>query len=141
YGPAGVSLDLRGTGVCKRARLENEGPKACPANSRAGFGGGMGIYKLGQELVEEEYTIDFFLAKNHPGHVEMLLFLSGSKPVVVEIVFTAKVITGPKPYGLRFSVDVPRIKVLPEASNASAKTAFLSLGAHNVAYYRTVHGQ
>src|SRR5207237_8127937 len=53
YGPRGLSVDLRGTGVCKRARLENEGPKACPANSRAGFGGGMGIYKLGQELVEE----------------------------------------------------------------------------------------
>src|SRR2546421_2067160 len=61
YGPAGVTLDLRGTGVCKKEKLENQGPKACPANSRAGFGGGMGIYKLGQELVEEEYTLDFFL--------------------------------------------------------------------------------
>jgi hypothetical protein len=141
YGPAGVTLDLRGTGVCKKEKLENQGPKACPANSRAGFGGGMGIYKLGQELVEEEYTLDFFLANNRPGHVEMLIFLSGSKPVSVEVVFTAKVITGPKPYGLGFSVEVPLIKVLPEASNASAKSAFLSLGAHNVAYYRKVHGK
>ena len=43
--------------------------------------------------------------------------------------------------GLGFSVDVPPIKVLPEASNASAKTAFLTLGARNVAYFRRVHGK
>jgi hypothetical protein len=141
YGPAGVTLDLRGTGVCNEERLKNIGPAACPANSRAGFGGGQGVYKIGNEIVEEKYTLDFFLADNRPGHVRLLIFLSGSTPVSVEVVFGATVITGPKPYGLGFSVEVPEIKVLPEASNASAKTAFLTLGAHNVAYYRTVHGK
>jgi hypothetical protein len=141
YGPAGVTLDLQGTGTCNEERLKNIGPMACPANSRAGFGGGQGIYKLGQELVEEKYTLDFFLADNRPGHVKLLIFLSGSTPVSVEVVFGGTVIQGPKPYGLGFSVEVPEIKVLPEASNASAKSAFLTLGAHNVAYYRTVHGK
>jgi hypothetical protein len=141
YGPAGVTLDLQGTGICNKARLENLGPSACPANSRAGFGGGIGIYQIGKELVEEEYTLDFFLGDNRPGHTTLLIFLSGSKPVSIELVFTAIVIRGPKPYGLGFSLDVPLIKVLPEASNASAKTAFLTLGAHNVAYYRKVHGK
>ena len=61
--------------------------------------------------------------------------------MIVEIVFSGTVIRGPAPYGLGFSVDVPEIKVLPEASNASAKSSFLTLGAHNVAYYRTVHGR
>jgi hypothetical protein len=141
YGPAGVTLDLEGTGICNKQRLENLGPPACPANSRAGFGGGMGIYQIGRELVEEEYTLDFFLGDNRPGHTSLLIFLSGSKPVSVELVFTAVVIRGPKPYGLGFSLDVPLIKVLPEASDASAKTAFLTLGAHNVAYYKKVHGK
>jgi hypothetical protein len=141
YGPAGVTLDLEGTGVCNEEALKNIGPKACPVNSRAGFGGGQGIYQIGKELVEEEYKLDFFLSDNRPGHTTLLIFLSGSKPVSVEVVFTATVIRGPKPYGLGFSVDVPLIKVLPEASNASAKSAFLSLGAHNVAYYRTIHGR
>src|SRR5438270_12542314 len=36
YGPAGVTLDLRGTGVCDRATLERIGVAACPANPRAG---------------------------------------------------------------------------------------------------------
>ena len=121
--------------------LQKVGPRACPANSRAGFGGGEGIYMLGNELVEERYTLDFFLSDNRPGHTKLLIFLSGSTPVLVEIVLKGTVITGPKPYGLGFSVDVPPIKVLPEASNASAKTAFLTLGARNVAYFRRVHGK
>ncbi len=141
YGPAGVTLDLEGSGICDREALEQRGTSACPANSRAGFGGGQGVYELGHEIVEEKYSIDFFLANNKPGHVELLVYLTGSKPVSVEVTFTAKVITGPKPYGLGFSVDVPEIKVLPEASNASAKTAFLTLGAKNVAYYKTIHGK
>jgi hypothetical protein len=141
YGPAGVTLDLQGTGVCAEELLQQRGPAACPANSRAGFGGGQGIYKLGKELVEEKYTLDFFLSDNRPGHTKLLIFLSGSTPVLVEIVLKGTVINGPKPYGLGFSVEVPPIKVLPEASNASAKTAFLTLGAHNVAYYRKVHGK
>jgi hypothetical protein len=141
YGPAGVTLDLEGTGVCSEELLQKKGPQACPANSRAGFGGGQGIYMLGKELVEEKYTLDFFLSDNRPGHTKLLIFLSGSTPVLVEIILKGTVIRGPKPYGLGFSVDVPEIKVLPEASNASAKSAFLTLGAHNVAYYRTIHGK
>jgi hypothetical protein len=141
YGPAGVTLDLQGTGVCTEALLQQKGTRGCPANSRAGFGGGQGIYQIGKELVEEKYTLDFFLSDNRPGHTKLLIFLSGSSPVLVEIILTGTVINGPKPYGLGFSVDVPPIKVLPEASNASAKTAFLTLGAHNVAYYRKVHGK
>jgi hypothetical protein len=141
YGPAGVTLGLEGTGVCVKEKLEQLGPRACPEDSRAGFGGGQGIYEIGHELVEEEYKIDFFLADNRPGHVALLVFLIGSTPVSIELVFEAHVITGPKPYGLGFSLDVPLIKVLPEASDASAKTAFLTLGARNVAYYKTVHGK
>jgi hypothetical protein len=141
YGPAGVTLDLRGSGTCSETALEQRGPQACPANSRAGFGGGDGIYQLGGELVKEKYTLDFFLSDNRPGHVALMVFLQGHSPVSVEIVFGGTVIRGPKPYGLGFSLDVPLIKVLPEASDASATSAFLTLGAHNVAYYRTVHGK
>lgn len=140
-GPAGVTLDLRGTGTCTVEALENVGPEACPANSKAGFGGGEGAYELGGEVVNEAYTLDFFLLNNHPGHEEMAIFLDGSSPVSVEIVFTATVVHEPKPYGLGFSLEVPLIKVLPNASDASAISSFITLGAENVAYYRKVHGK
>jgi hypothetical protein len=140
-GPAGVTLGLEGTGICNREKLEQLGPQACPSDSKAGFGGGEGVYELAHEIVEEEYTLDFFLSDNQPGHVAMLIFLKGSSPVSIEIVFTATIITGPPPYGLGFSAEVPLIKVLPEASDASAKSAFVTLGAHDVAYYKKVHGK
>jgi len=141
YGPAGSTLNLQGTGTCNAAALENVGPEACPANSKAGFGGGEGIYEIAKELIKEKYTLDFFLADNRPGHTVMLIYLNGSTPVSIQLVFTAPVINGPKPYGLGFSVNVPIIKVLPEASDASATSTFLTIGATNVAYFKTVHGK
>jgi hypothetical protein len=141
YGPAGVTLDLRGTGTCSEATLLNVGPQACPANSRAGFGGGEGVYELAHEIVPEQFTLDFFLGDNRPGHTVLLIYLNGSTPVSIQLVFRAPVIQSPKPYGLGFSLNVPEIKVLPEASNASARSSFLTLGAKNVAYFRKVHGK
>ncbi len=141
YGPAGVTLNLEGSAVCKQERLEQIGPQACPANSKAGVGGGEGVYELGGELIREPYTIELFLADNQPGHVSLLFFLKGTTPVSIELVFPATVIDGPPPYGLGFSVDVPLIKVLPEASDASATTAFLRLGAKGATYYKTIHGK
>ncbi len=141
FGPAGTTLNLQGTGTCERDRLEQLGAQGCPANSKAGTGGGEGVYELAHELVEEEYTLTFFLADNKPGHVSLLILLKGSTPVSIEVILTGTVITGHAPYGLGFSVEVPLIKVLPEASDASAKTAFVTLGAHGLTYYKKVHGR
>jgi len=141
FGPAGMTLGLEGTGTCTAAILENTGPQACPADSKAGFGEVQGAYEIAHEVIHENATLDFFLSNNHPGHVELLIYLNGSSPVSIQIVFTATVIQGPKPYGLGFSLNVPLIKVLPEASDASAIGGFLTLGAHNVAYYKKVHGK
>jgi hypothetical protein len=140
-GPAGLTLNLQGTGTCTVATLENIGPRGCPADSKAGFGGGMGAYEIAKEIVHEAYTVDFFLGNNKPGHVELLIYLEGSTPVSIQLVFTAPVMQFPKPYGLGFSLNVPLIKVLPEASDASAITAFFTAGAKNVAYFKKIHGK
>ena len=140
-GPAGLTLNLEGTGTCTAVALENSGPQACPADSKARFGGGVGAYEIAKEVIHEEYTVDFFLADNQPGHTALLVYLEGSSPVSIQLVFKAPVIQFPKPYGLGFSLEVPLIKVLPEASDASAISAFFTAGAKNVAYYRTIHGK
>ncbi len=140
-GPAGLTLNLEGTGTCSAATLENTGPQACPADSKAGFGGGEGAYEIAHEIIHEPFTVDFFLGNNKPGHVELLIYLDGSSPVSIQLVFTAPVIQEPKPYGLGFSLNVPLIKVLPEASDASAISTFFTAGANNVAYFKKVHGK
>ena len=142
YGPAGATLNLEGTGTCTAARLEETlEPTVCPTDSKAGFGGGEGAYEIAKEIIRSHFTLDFFLGDNRPGHVVLLIFLNVSTPVSYQTVFTAPVIQGPKPYGLGFSLNVPLIKVLPEASDASATSSYLTLGAKNVAYFKKIHGK
>lgn len=141
FGPAGVRLELQGSETCLLERLERLGAPGCPKNSEAGVGGGEGIYELGKEIVKEKYELHMFLSDNKPGHVEMLILLSGHTPVSIEVVFTAAVVQGRPPYGLGFSLNVPLIKVLPEASDASATSAYLTLGARGHTYVKRVNGR
>jgi hypothetical protein len=142
YGPAGVTLNLEGTGTCNQAKLEAErDPRVCPANSRAGFGGGEGVYELAKEVVPEKFTLDLFLTDNRPGHVAVVFFLNGATPVSIQEVFTGVMVRGPKPYGLGLSINVPLIKPLPDAGYASATSSFITLGSNHVAYFKKVHGR
>jgi hypothetical protein len=140
YGPAGVKLDLGGIATCERATLESDGPRGCPAESRVGFGGGVGAVELAESIVEEPYTLDFFLAPREHGHLRVLIYASALRPVPVELVLSAREVTGPPPYGFGLAVDVPPVSTIPGASNAWVRSSYVSLGASNVAYYRTIHG-
>jgi hypothetical protein len=142
-GPAGMGLNLEGSGTCNAEALERTlEPSTCPVDSRAGTGGGVGVYEIHKEIIKEPFTLELFLASNRPGHVVLLIFLNGSNPVSIQLVFTAPVVKEPKPYGLGFSVNVPIIKVLPEASDASAVSTFLTIGANKkLTYFKKVHGK
>ncbi|HYM45572.1 MAG TPA: hypothetical protein VES65_05350 [Solirubrobacteraceae bacterium] len=141
YGPAGLTIDSSGAGTCTAAKLEAIGPSGCPADSRAGFGGGEGLIELAKEIIREPYTLDFFFGPRENGHLVLLAYVHASTPASFELVLAAKEIHAPKPYGIGFSVDVPLIPTLPEASDASVESAFLTFGSTNVAYYKTVHGK
>jgi hypothetical protein len=141
-GPAGMTLELKGTGTCTEAILLGpSGPEGCPKNSVAGFGGGMGALKLGTQIIEEPFTLDFFLGSNNPNHTVVLLYLNAVSPVSIQIVFTAVVEKEPPPYGLGFHFNIPLIPTLPGASDATALSVHISIGAPNVYYYTKVHGK
>jgi hypothetical protein len=141
YMPAGVTVDVRGAGTCTAAKLQEKGPSGCPATSRAGFGGGVALLELAKEIITEPYTIDLFLAPKENGHLVFVAYIRAVSPALVELVLTAKEIPAAKPYGLGFSIEVPPIPTLPEASNASVQSAFVTFGSKNVAYYKMVHGK
>ena len=141
YLPGGVTIDARGAGVCSAAVLEARGPSACPADSRAGFGGGIGEFELAREIIHEPFTIDLFFGPREGGRLTFLALVEAHSPAIVELVLTAREVAAPKPYGIGFVVEVPPIPTLPEASNASVESAFVTLGSTNVAYYKTVHGK
>ncbi len=141
YLPAGMEIDVRGTGTCTVAKLEASGPSGCPADSRAGFGGGTGLIELAREIIREPFTVDLFFGPREGRRLVVLAYVQASSPAAFELVLTAREIHGPKPYGLGFTVEVPPIPTLPEASDASVESAFVTFGATNVAYYQTVHGK
>jgi hypothetical protein len=141
YAPAGLKIDARGAGTCSQNTLTLHGPGGCPPNSRAGFGGGVGVMALGASVIHEPYTIDFFFGPASHGHLALLAYASAVAPVPVELVVIAREVPAPKPYGLGFSVEIPTISTLPGASLASVESTFATFGATNVAYYERVHGK
>lgn len=139
YGPAGLRLNVQGIATCERTSLEVEGPRGCPAESRVGFGGGVGLVDLGATTVKESYTLDFFLAPREQGHLRILVYVDALRPIPVELVLSAKEVPASSPYGFGLAVEVPPIATVPGGANVSVESSFVSLGASNVAYYRTVH--
>jgi hypothetical protein len=141
YGPAGLEVDVRGAGVCTVATLEASGPSACPADSRIGFGGGVGLLELAREVIHEPFTLDFFLGPKEGGHLVLLIYVNGSSPVSVQLVLVAREVYGPKPYGWGVTFEVPPIPTLPGASYAAVESVHFTLGDSNIAYYETAHGR
>lgn len=141
YTPAGLEIDLQGTGTCNAVQLEADGPSACPADSRIGFGGGTGLIELAKEVIHEPFTLDLFLGPRENGHLVVLGYVNASSPASFQLVVAAREFQGPKPYGVSFKVAIPPIPTLPEASNAAVESAFLTAGDKNVAYYEHVHGK
>ncbi|HEX3691932.1 MAG TPA: hypothetical protein VHU13_01195 [Solirubrobacteraceae bacterium] len=140
FAPAGLGVDTRGAATCSRTLLQLRGPAACPARSRAGFGGGVGVLKLPSQTIRESFTLDFFFASTRPGHLSLLAYASALAPIGVELVLVAREVAVPAPYGFGFSVEIPPIVTIPGAAPASIETVFASLGAANVYYYERVRG-
>lgn len=141
YGPTGLGIQARDAGTCTEGVLERRGPVGCPADSRVGFGGGVAVLGLPGQLVREPFTLDFFFAAPNHGRLRLLAYASGVAPVSASLVVVAKEIPAPAPYGLGFSVQVPQVLSIPGAEYASVESAFASIGASDVAYFKTVDGR
>jgi hypothetical protein len=140
YGPAGLQVDVVGAGTCTKVALERDGPRGCPADSRIGFGGGVGLVEIASEVIKEPYTLDFFLAPKEDGHLAILVYADAVSPVAVELAILAKEVRGTKPYGFGVEFEIPPIPTLPGASYASVENSYFTVGSQHIVYYRTVHG-
>lgn len=141
YAPRGMRIDPRGAGVCTAAILEARGPYGCPADSRVGFGDGIGLFPIAAEVLHAHFTLDFFFAPRQEGRIVLLVYVQANSPAQLELVLQARQVSAPKPYGLGFEVNVPPITVLPDAPNASVERVSFTVGASNAAFYKHVHGK
>lgn len=141
YGPAGLGIEARGAGTCTQAALEQRGAAGCPADSRVGFGGGVAVLALPDQLVREPFTLDFFFAPSEDGRLRLLAYASGVSPAAAELVVVAREIPAPAPYGIGFTVQVPQVATIPGAEHVSIESVYATIGASDVAYFRTLHGR
>jgi hypothetical protein len=101
----------------------------------------VGLFEIANELVRGSFTLEFFLAPKENGHLVMLVYVNAFTPTSEQLVLVAREVRAPKPYGLGISFDVPIVPTLPGAGLGWVDRVVLSLGATNVAYYRTTHGK
>ena len=141
YGPAGLGIDARGAGTCSAIALERRGPAGCPADARVGFGGGVAVLALPGQLVREQFTLDFFFGPPEHGRLRLLAYASGVSPAAAYLVVVARQVSAPAPYGIGFTVQVPQVATIPGAEYVSIESAYATIGASNVAYFKTVHGR
>jgi hypothetical protein len=143
YGPAGMLVDVRGAGTCTAspATLEATGPRACPADSRIGFGKAGGLEELAGELVPGPFTFEFFLRPKEQGHIALMVYVNAITPAAEQLVLVAKEVRAPKPYGLGISFAVPIVPSLPGAPLGWVDHLLLTLGSANASFRRTIHGK
>ncbi len=141
FGPAGLTLNVVGTGECTEKVILETGGKGCPKDSVAGAGGGLGVFELAGTEIQEKFTLNFYRGPDENGKTAFLLYVNAVSPVSVQLALKAQVVAGPAPYGLGLNIEVPLIPTLPEASNASVKEGFITLGATGVTYIKTVKGK
>jgi hypothetical protein len=141
FAPTGIGVDTHGVGTCAPTVLERRGPSACPEDSRAGFGGGVGVLELPGETIRVSYTLDFFFAAEQSGRLRLLVYVDAPAPAGVELVLVARQIPAPKPYGFAFSVEVPPVSIFPGSPDASIESVFVTVGSPDVAYYEPVRGR
>jgi hypothetical protein len=143
YGPAGMSVDVRGAGTCTAspAALEATGPRACPTNSRIGFGKAVGLEELAGELIPGPFTFEFFLRPSEDGHISLMVYVNAITPASEQLVLVAKEVHAPKPYGLGISFAVPLVPSLPGAPLGWVDHLLLTLGSAHASFREQVHGK
>ena len=134
--PRGLALGTSTLGLasCNQAKLEADGPAACPANSRMGGGHAIVEFPLGPETRTETAQIAIFAGSPEGGHLHMLIFAMGEEPVYGQIVMSATLLAG----DLRFTV--PLVPSLPGSPDVAVVQLRVTIGG-NLTYYEHANGR
>ncbi|HVR04802.1 MAG TPA: hypothetical protein VMS02_02095 [Solirubrobacteraceae bacterium] len=134
--PSNLGIGVSGLGVasCPAARLEAEGPKACPANSIMGTGQALAKFQVSPEISEESAGLALVAGASPSGYIKMLVSATGVTPVNTRILMSSLLLPGQ----LRF--QVPLVPTVPEGPDVAVTDVRVTLGG-NLTYYERVHGR
>jgi hypothetical protein len=126
YLPTGTELNPHSFPTCSLAILESHEVQKCPKRSIAGAKGEvLGIVSFGSTRVPEKASLQAFFA---PGG-RLAFFVEGTTPTSVEVLTMGGFSTAPKPFGPKFSAEVPLVATVPGAPYASVLSIKGIIGA------------
>jgi hypothetical protein len=126
YLPTGTKLHPQGFPVCSMAILQSHEVQKCPPKSIAGAKGEvLGIVSFGGTRVPEKASLQAFFA---PGG-RLAFFVEGNSPASLEVLTMGGFSTASKPFGPKFSAEVPLVATVPGAPYASVLSIKGVIGA------------
>jgi hypothetical protein len=129
----GFATSGLGLAACDQALLEENGPEACPANSRMGQGSALVEIPLSGFLHAEKVQLSLLAAPSPNGYVHIFVSGVGSFPVSALVVLSAELLPG----GL--GITIPPIPTLPDGPYVSLVEMHLELGGR-LTYFESIHG-
>jgi hypothetical protein len=140
-GNLGFALSGLGLAICDPATLAALGPKACPANSRMGFGSATAQIAVEEGTVYEETEVTIVRGPTREGHLALLFYVDGANPVSAQIVFPGLLLPTPAPFGGAVSLDVPLVPSWPEGPYVAIVKLRSTLGPQHLTYYEHIRGR
>lgn len=137
--PAAIEAGLSTLGVatCTQLALELSGPRACPPDAIMGYGGALVRFAYGAQTLYEHLQITLYMAPATENTV-VLLYASGTRPVIAHLVFPASLLGAEGPYGAELATTLPPISAIPGAPDPTLVSMRLQVGPTNLRYYKRV---
>lgn len=138
--PAGLGLALSGLGIdtCSAKRLEAAGPNGCPPDSIMGEGSAVAEIQFGPQILKETAQIALLRAPEREGHLALLFYVTGERPVDAQIVLPGLLLPAPAPYGGRIKIDIPLVEMFPGGPDVAVIQIQVTLGPPHLTYYEPV---
>lgn len=134
--PADLGIGTSGLGLatCNPAKLSQDGPKACPANSIMGAGSALAKFQVSPEVSEETAEIGLVAGPSQNGYLKLLISATGTFPVQTRIVMSTLLLPG------QLQIDVPLVEGLPEGPDVAVVRVNVTIGG-KLTYYERSHGK
>jgi hypothetical protein len=137
----GFSTSRLGLASCLPERLEALGPSACPEESRMGQGSALTTIPFESRTIQERTQVAILRAPEQSGHPALLLYLTGTTPVIAQIVLRGVLLPGLQPSEERLRIDVPLVPVVPGGPDATVTKLDMTIGPTGLIYRERRHGK
>ncbi|HWY91178.1 MAG TPA: hypothetical protein VNY31_10950 [Solirubrobacteraceae bacterium] len=131
--PSGLTVNLRGAGVCLPSRLRSKGTSGCGSKSLVGRGHALMKVHAGSQAVPEETIVSIYRGPNRGSRQTLEIFSHGSTPLDQSTIATGVLTPDGGPYGSKLTVSIPAIPTLvlePDASFVSLSLTLGGIGRH-----------